>query len=106
MMKCIEIKYIDWITIVNEIVIKTGTKFSVAEMVGVGWSTAQKWFNGSEPSYYHGQALLELHAHFYNKKATKKITDAALPRSQRDRLILKASKKLSMQERKALKMKI
>jgi len=52
---------LNWPQIIDDIIL-TGRSYSdIANLVGVPWSTAQRWRDGSEPMESSGRSLLALH---------------------------------------------
>ena len=52
---------VNWATLIDDITRRGYTPARQAAMLGKGWSTFQRWLNGTEPRFAHGHALLILH---------------------------------------------
>jgi len=53
------------------------TPSEISELLGVGWSTLQKWRNGTEPKYSVGVSILTIHARYCGEDSTfERITQA------------------------------
>lgn len=63
---------VDWAQILHDLRIANLTGYQVALMLGMEWSTVQRWQEGSEPRHSTGVALLELHRLYCSPAATQK----------------------------------
>lgn len=62
---------VSWTTLIDDMTRKGYTPTRQAAMLGKGWSTFQRWLNGTEPRFRHGHALLVLHQKICGPELTK-----------------------------------
>lgn len=64
--------HIDWKILIQDIRNKSMPYYRQAEALGVQWSTFQNWFyNGSQPIFQNGHALLILHTKVCGTRLTE-----------------------------------
>ena len=64
-------RVIDWSQVMRDIA-DSGVNYNrVARILGVGWSTVQRWRTGSEPGHAIGSSILVIHARYCGAELTK-----------------------------------
>lgn len=62
-----------WRTIFDDLWDAGCSPYRVANLIGYGWSTVQRWYyDGVEPRESAARAILELHKRFCGEELTKK----------------------------------
>jgi hypothetical protein len=70
-------RILDWAQIMRDIADHISYT-QVANILGVGWSTVQRWRTGSEPRHSMGSALLMVHAKYCGSDLTRqRVAEAA-----------------------------
>jgi len=70
-------KKLPWIEIFKDLEKHGANPSTVGELIGVGWSTLQKWRSGTEPKYSVGISILTLHTRYCGEDLTnQRITEA------------------------------
>lgn len=101
-MKPIEIKFLPWIELLNDLEKKLGKKSYISKALNLQFSTTQRWFSGGEPSYRFGVAILELHSQLCGKKRTKELVEKSSSWEEKRKTAKKAISKLNKKDKIAL----
>jgi len=70
-------RVLNWSQIMHDIADNGCSYSEVSKILGVGWSTVQRWRTGSEPGHSIGTALLMIHAKYAGQDLTKQRVSEA-----------------------------
>lgn len=65
-------KKLDWTLIFDDLVMHGISPYQVAILIGQGWSSVQRWREGTEPKYSIGVSILRVHSKYCGDALTDK----------------------------------
>lgn len=65
-------KKLNWPQIFNDLAEHNVSPYQVSVLIGVKWSTLQRWLVDVEPRYSVGVSILELHSRYCGEELTGK----------------------------------